>query len=118
MLESEMAGPFFRRRDAVVAFVAGTTIALTLNIWFNTVATPETIDSYMWLARLHEPATRAAEWMARFLYPRIGYPSNVRCALAFGYPILVALWVLPLFTAINIGRFTIWLYRERAKRAC
>jgi hypothetical protein len=113
-----MAEPFFRRRDVVAALAAATIIALTLNIWFNTVTTPENIDSYMWLARLNEPAGRAAECMARFFYPRIGYPSNVRCALALGYPILVGLWVLPILTAITIGRFTISRYRGRAKRAC
>ena len=79
--EDEMAITFFSRRDAFAAIAAGTLIAVALNVCYNLVAGPETMEAYIWLARIHEPAGRAAERLAHVLYPKLGYPWCVRFAV-------------------------------------
>jgi hypothetical protein len=111
-----MSGYFFQRRDAVVAIVAGTLIAVALNVWYNLVATPEKIDYYIWLARIHEPAISVAEWLAHTLYPRVGYPWCVRWALVGGYLLLVSMWVLAVFMLIKIGRFIVSNWHQLTRR--
>ena len=51
----------YRRRDVWLAFPLGAMVAIALNNWFNIVAKPETIDEYLWLARLNEPAAQVGE---------------------------------------------------------
>lgn len=99
-----MAGGFFQKRDAVFAIAAGTLIAVALNTCYRLVAGPDTIDRYLWLARLQQPAASLAERMARTVYPTFGYPWSARCAVAFGYVVLVSTWVAVVFSALKIGR--------------
>ncbi len=82
----------YRRHDVWLALSLVAMVAIALNIWFNIVAKPETIDEYLWLARLHEPATQGRERVARALYPIVGYPRNVRFAVTGAYAVLVGIW--------------------------
>jgi len=93
-----------RGRDALLALALGTAAAFALNIWFNIVATPQAIDSYLWLARLQEPGSQTGEWLARILRPLVGYPWNVRLAVAGGYSVLVGMWALIALAAILFFR--------------
>src|SRR4051812_7530130 len=108
----------FRRRDALAACAAGVILAFALNIWFNFVARPDTIDRYMWLAWLQEPGAQFGEWLARFLYQRVGYPWNVRWAVLCGYAVLIVMWTLVVFVAIGFCRLTAAIHRGIMKRAC
>jgi len=98
-----MARSHFRKGDTITAVAAGTAIAFGLNAWYRIVS-PESIDTYLWLARIHEPAARLAERLFYFLYPRIGNPWSLRCAIVYGYVILVVMWALAAFTVLKIGR--------------
>jgi hypothetical protein len=98
------------RRDAVIALVSGPAIAIALNIWYNHVANLQTIDSYLWLARVHEPAGSIAERLALKLYPSIGYPWCVRWALACGYLLLIGMWVAAVFLALRAWRLSMSLW--------
>ena len=115
-MNGKMYGRQSRGCDAVVAIAAGTSIAIGLNIWYNVVARPETIESYMWLARLHEPAGSIAERLAHALYPQIGYPWCVRWALVCGYLLLVSAWALATFLAIKVGRLLRSAWRQVTNR--
>jgi hypothetical protein len=92
------------KRDAAIALAAGVPIAAALNIWFRAVAKPQTIDDYMWLARLHEPAARTAEWVMRVMHPVFGYPWSARIAVALAYAVLVGLCSAPALSLIVLGR--------------
>jgi hypothetical protein len=111
-----MAGGFFQRREVVVAIAAGTLVAVALNVWYNVVGRPELIDSYTWLARIHEPAGSLADRLAHTLYPRVGYPWCVRWALVCGYLLLVCMWVLAAFLVIKIGRLMISVWHQLVQR--
>ena len=99
-----MVGEFPRRRDALAAITAGTLIGVGLNIWYRLVALPETIDSYMWLVRIHVPAIWLAERLFYVLYPKIGNPWSLRCAVVAGYIVLVGMWALAAFLTIKVAR--------------
>jgi hypothetical protein len=101
-----MARGHFRKGDAIAAMAAGTAIAFGLNAWFHIVS-PESIDRYLWLARIHEPAVRLAEGFFYFLYPRIGNPWSLRCAVVYGYVVLASVWALAAFAVLKIGRLAI-----------
>src|SRR5687768_8406552 len=101
-----MIGPFFRKREALIALEIGSVIAVALNIWFNIVYSLETIDSYDWLARLQEPGIQAGEKITHSLYPLVGYPWNVRLAVPCAYGILIVLWSLVIFPLVKIWCFT------------
>ena len=94
-----------RKRDLFVALTVGSVIPIGLNIWFNAVAKPETIDSYLWLSRLQEPGAYVGERVAWSLYPRIGYPWNVRVAVPCGYAVLVLMWTVLTAALLYLGRF-------------
>ena len=104
-------------RDARLAFALGATVAIALNIWFNTVAEPETIDDYLWLARLHEPATQVGEWLGRSLLPVAGHPWNVRLAVAGAYAVLLGMWTLVILATIVFCRITWSVLKAGDRRA-
>jgi hypothetical protein len=93
-----------RGRDALLALAFGTTTAFALNFWFNIVAKPQVIDSYLWLALLQEPGSQTGGWLARVLHPIIGYPWNVRLAVTGAYGVLVGMWALIALAVIAICR--------------
>ena len=99
-----MADGVFKRRDAVVAIAAGTLTAITLNAWYRVVAAPEPIDHHLWLARIHRPAESLAYRLFYMVYPRIGNPWSLWCAVAFGYLILISMWALPAFVLLRLAR--------------
>lgn len=101
--DSDMAGELPRRRDALAAITAGTLIGITLNVWYR-LAGPETIDGHMWLVRIHEPPTWLAERLFYTLYPKIGNPWSLWCAVAAGYIVLASMWILPAFGMIKAAR--------------
>lgn len=94
-----------RKRDLCVALTVGSVIAIGLNIWFNAIARPETIDSYLWLSRLQEPGVYVGERIAWSLYPRIGYSWNVRVAVPCGYAVLVLMGTVLTAAVLYLGRF-------------
>ena len=100
-----MAGGHIRRGDAITAMAAGAAIALGLTVWYRIAATSESVDRYSWLARIHRAAGWFAERVAYFLYPRIGYPWSIGCAVVCGYIVLIGMWVLAAFV-LKIGRLT------------
>lgn len=106
MKKGDMARGHFRKGDAITAMAAGTAIAFGLNVWYRIVS-PESIDRYLWLTRIHEPAARLAERLFYFLYPRIGNPWSLRCAVVYGYVVLVSMWALAAFAVLKIGRLVI-----------
>ncbi len=106
-----MIGPSFHKRDAVIALAIGPLTAFGLNIWFNAVAKPETIDGYLWLARLQEPGAPVGERLARFLYPTVGYPWNVSVAVPCAYGVLIVLWMVVVFALIGLGRLMASAYK-------
>src|SRR5687768_8872144 len=99
-----MIGLSFREREALIAFAIGSVIAFGLNIWFNAVAKPESIDSYLWLARLQEPGTQVGERIVRSLYPVVGHSWNVYLAIPCAYGVLIVLWTLATFPLIRVWR--------------
>jgi hypothetical protein len=109
-----MIGAPYRKRDALVALAVGAIIAFALNIWFNAVAKPETIDSYLWLARLQEPGAQVGERLIHPLYRAVGYPWNVRIAVLFGYGTLVVLWTALVLSVMGFGRLTISVLKRRS----
>jgi len=108
-----MIGLRFRKRDALVALAVGSVIAFGLNFWFNAVATPEKIDSYLWRAYLQEPGGILAERLGRFLYSVVAYPWNVRLAVPCGYAVLVSMWTGLALAVITLGRITLGHKQQR-----
>jgi hypothetical protein len=106
-----MVKPDFRRRDTVVAGALGLVLTFSLSVWYNLVAKSGAIDSYLWLASLQEPGTRAGEWTLRALYHALGYPWNVRCAVACAYVVLAVMWTLVAMAGIAVGRIAASLLR-------
>lgn len=111
-----MTSPSFRRRGALIALGVGSFITFALNIWFNAVAQPETIGSYLWLARLQEPGAQVGEKLARSLYPVVGYPWNVHLALPCAYGVLIVLWTIAVLVVIGLCRLTASLHRSLSLR--
>jgi len=103
-----------RKRDLFIALTVGSVIAIGLNIWFNAVAKPETIDSYLWLSRLQEPGAYVGERIAWNLYSRIGYPWNVRVAVPCGYAVLTLMWTVVIAAALCLGRFAVSGFRTHS----
>ena len=101
---NEVAGGRFKRRDAVVSIAAGTLIAVAVNVWYNLVVRAGTIGANIWLDRIHRPAAFLAERLAFALYPKIGDPWTVRFAVAFGYGVLLAMWILAVIAVTAIVR--------------
>ncbi len=108
-----MIRPAFNRRDNLVAFAFGLGIAIGLNVWFNIVFRPETIDHCLWLARLQEPGSESGLWVGRALYPVIGDPWSVRIAVAVAYIVLVGTWTLVALPIVTLVRLTASLLRAR-----
>jgi hypothetical protein len=104
-------------RDVRLAFALGVTVAIALNIWFNTIAKPETIDGYLWLARLHEPAMQVGEWLGRSLLPVAGHPWSVRLAIAGAYAVLLGMWTVVLLAIIVFCRITRSVLKAGDRRA-
>jgi hypothetical protein len=111
-----MASTSARRRDAKLAVVAGTLVAIALNIWYNALGGQDTA-TYFWLSRIHEPFGFVAERAAYTLYPRVGYPWCMRWALAFGYLLLVGAWIAALFVAFEAARAVTSIGTRRSSRA-
>jgi hypothetical protein len=94
----------------------GAFVAIGLNVLFNAVAGPTTIDSYLWLSKLQEPGIYVAEKIARFLYPVLGYPWNVRLAVPCGYAILMAQWMVATMTITILIRLTLSACKALSRR--
>lgn len=105
-----------RSRDALRALLLGAPITFVLNIWFNVVATPQAIDSHLWLARLQEPGSQTGELFARVLLPIIGYPWNVRMAVTAAYVVLTGMWTLIMLGSIVVGRAIYEILRNLYRR--
>jgi hypothetical protein len=108
-----MSRPVYKRRDILVAFAFGLTIAIGFNVWFNLVTTPENIDSYLWLSRLQEPGRESGLWVGRTLYPVIGNPWSLRIAIVVAYAVLVGMWTLVSLAIAILVRLTASLLRAR-----
>jgi hypothetical protein len=102
--QREMAEGLLKRRDTVLAIAAATLISIALNVSYRVIANAEMIDRYPWLARIHEPAVSLAERVFYVLYPRIGNPWSLRCALAGGYIVLVGMWAFAAFVLLKLAR--------------
>ncbi len=109
-----MNRPAFHRRDILVAFAFGLAITVGLNVWFNVVCQPETIDNYLWLARLQEPGIRSGEWALYTLYPVIGNPWSLRIGGVVAYAVLVGMWTLVSLAMAILVRLTASLLRARS----
>lgn len=86
-------------------------LTIGLNLWYNAVARPETIESYRWLWRLQQPGAEAGEGLFRFLYPRLGNPWSLRCGVACAYGVLVILWTLAILATIGLKRLIATIHR-------
>ena len=108
-----MSRPVFHRRDMLVAFAFGLGITIGFCAWYNAVDQPETIDNYLWLARLQVPGVRSGEWTLRTLYPVIGNPWSLRIAIVVAYAVLVGMWTLVSLAMAILVRLTASLLRAR-----
>ena len=97
----------FGKRDALVAGVLGTLVAIGLNIWFNTVTRPETIGDHVWLAWLQEPGTLTGAWLLRTWYPVIGNAWALRWAEIGAYGAIAALWTTLVAVLIVLARIIV-----------
>lgn len=111
-----MIRPAFHRRDVLVALAFGLGITIGLCAWLNAVTQPETIDDYLWLARVLAPGIRSGEWTLRTLYPVIGNPWSIRIGGVVAYTILVGMWTLVSLAAIILVRLTASLLRARSSK--
>jgi hypothetical protein len=104
------------KRDAVRSLAIGAFVAVGLNVLFNAVADPTTIDRYLWLSELQEPGGYVARKIALFLYPVVGYPWNVRVAVPCGYAILVGQWTVVTLAISIIFRLTLSACKALSRR--
>jgi hypothetical protein len=102
------------KRDAVRSLAVGAFIAVGLNILFNSIADPTTIDSYLWLSELQDAGGYVARKIALFMYPVVGYPWSVRVAVPFGYATLVAQWTVAVLAITLLIRLTLSAYKAPA----
>ena len=116
-VSGSVAGPTLKR-DTVRSLAVGAFVAIGLNVLFNAVAGPTTIDSYLWLSKLQEPGAYVAEKIARFLYPVLGYPWNVRLAVPCGYAILMAQWMVATLAITILIRLTLSACKALSRRPC
>jgi hypothetical protein len=112
---ASVAGPTLKR-DTVRSLAVGAFVATGLNVLFNALAGPTTIDSYLWLWELQEPGAHVAQEIARFLYPILGYPWNVRVAVPCGYAILMAQWMVATLAITILMRLTLSARRALSRR--
>ena len=104
--------PLLRARDVLVAATLGAAIAFTIQIWLGLVSRAGTINDYLWLAKLQEPGLQAGEYVARRLYPTIGYPRNLWAAGLCLYAILIGMWMFAILSIILLGRTGAALLRK------
>jgi hypothetical protein len=102
--DNEMSRGVLHKPDAVVAIAVGTFVAVALNVWYNVAGSRGTISAQWWLARVHAPAASLAERFFYTLYPRIGNPWSLRCAVACGYIVLLVMWILAAFAVVKMTR--------------
>jgi hypothetical protein len=114
-VSASVAGPKLKR-DTVRSLAVGAFVAIGLNVLFNAVAGPTTIDSYLWLSELQEPGGYVAEKIARFLYPAVGYSWSVRVAVPCGYAILVAQWAFATLALTILIRLTLSACKALSRR--
>jgi hypothetical protein len=114
-VSASVAGPTLKR-DSVRSLAVGVFVAIGLNVVFNAVASPTTIDSYLWLSELQEPGAYVAEKIARFLYPVLGHPWSVRVAVPCGYAILVAQWTVATLAVTILIRLTLSACKPLSRR--
>ena len=95
------------KHDALAALAAGAFIAFGLNILFNAVATPTTIDSYQWLSELQEAGGYIGERVRLHLYPLVGHVWSLRVAVLCGYAALVAQWTAAVLAVLVLSRATV-----------
>jgi hypothetical protein len=95
------------KRDAVFSLGIGAFVAIGLNVLYNAVANPTTIDNYLWLSKLQDSGSYVAGKVARFLYPIAGYPWNLRVAVPCGYATLVAQWTLAALAIVILIRLAL-----------
>jgi hypothetical protein len=104
------------KRDAVRSLGVGAFVGIGLNVLFNAVADPTTIDSYLWLSELQDPGAYVAGKIALFLHPVVGYPWSVRVAVPCGYTILVAQWTVATLAITILIRLTLFACKALSRR--
>lgn len=114
-VSASVAGPTLKR-DAIRSLAVGAFIAIGLNVLFNAVAGPTTIESYLWLSELQEPGAYVSGKIARFLHPVLGYPWSVRVAVPCGYAMLVAQWMVATLAITILIRLTLSACKALSRR--
>jgi hypothetical protein len=102
------------KRDLLIAVGCGILIEFLLWLAFYMAVTagPETIDQYMWLDRLQEPARAIGLAVWGSLYGRFGSNSTrVWIGSICGFSALIAAWSTGVFVFLNAFRFV----REKSK---
>jgi hypothetical protein len=96
------------KRDLTVAVVTGILIEFVLWLLFYLSVTgdPPTIDQFMWLDRLQQPARTIGLAVWRGLYGRFGSNSTrVWIGSICGFFALIAAWSTGVFIFLNAYRF-------------